>query len=267
MKRKPAFAGHFYPQIPDLLKKELQQFFDDEALKKEVKGIVVPHAGYRYSGIVTGNVFSRIKVPDTFVFIGPNHSGKGEAISIITEGAWETPLGDIDIDSELAEQIVEKSELFKKDTLAHEGEHAIEVQLPFVQYLSSECKFVPIALRSYNEVTCEEVGRAIASAVKKCSRNVIIAASTDMTHYEPAAIARQKDKLAIHDILRLDGEALIQTVHTNDISMCGVGATATMLFACKALGAKNAELVMYQTSGDVTGDDRDVVGYAGVLIQ
>ncbi len=267
MKRKPVVAGQFYPQVPDLLMRELKQLIDDDALKKEVKGIVVPHAGYMFSGIVAGSVFSKIEIPDTFVFIGPNHTGMGENVSIMTEGVWETPLGDIDIDSELAEQIVKESELFKKDALAHEREHSIEVQLPFVQYLSRDCRFVPIVLRSYNEMTCEEAGNAIASAVKKYPKKVVIAASTDMTHYEPAATAKQKDKLAIRDILRLDGEALIQTVHVNDISMCGVGPTATMLFACKALGAKDAELVMYQTSGDVIGDDRDVVGYAGVLIQ
>jgi AmmeMemoRadiSam system protein B len=271
MNRHPAVAGHFYPGSRDALREQVKGFIVPAARKAKALGVMVPHAGLIYSGAVAGAVYSGIELPDTFVLIGPNHTGLGAPVSIMTSGTWETPLGAVGIDTELATTIQSKSRRFQEDPLAHLREHSLEVQLPFIQYLKEHFTIVPIQLLDTRLATCQEVGRAIAEAIrewqdKAAGRRALVVASSDMSHYEPADTARAKDEKAIERILHLDPAGLHHTVMDSGITMCGYGPAAAMLFACKELGATGAELVKYTNSGDVSGDFDQVVGYAGVVV-
>ena len=267
MVREPVVAGQFYPGHPDRLRQMIERLTDSRALKEDVIGVLMPHAGYEYSGAVAGATISRVRFKDTFIIMGPSHTGMGQPFSIMTEGAWRTPLGDIKIDSELGKEILKLSGFLKEDNLAHLQEHAIEVQLPFLQYFKPDIKIVPITLASADVSVYREIGLAIASAVKELKRDVVLIASGDMTHYEPQKSAEKKDREGIAAILELDEEKLLKRVNELNISMCAYAPAATMIAAAKNLGAVEAELVRYQTSGDTTGDYSAVVGYAGIIIR
>jgi len=266
MIRSPVVSGQFYPESPSQLKSMIEGFVDKEAVKEEVIGLVSPHAGYIYSGPVAGAVISRIKFNDTFIIMGPNHTGRGKPLSIMTEGVWKTPLGEVEIDSELGKQILATSKHLEEDYAAHQYEHSIEVQLPFLQYFKKDIRLVPIILSYYPGATYKEIGKEIAKAVKELNKKVVIIASSDMTHYEPQKSAQKKDSQAIEAILDLNEDELLKRVDELNISMCGYGPTVSLLSAAKELGATGAELVRYQTSGDTTGDYSAVVGYAGIII-
>jgi predicted class III extradiol MEMO1 family dioxygenase len=288
MLRRAAVAGHFYQGTSDALKNEVEGYLIPDADKVRAFGILSPHAGLMYSGAVAGAVYSSIELPETFVLIGPNHTGLGEAVSLMAHGHWETPLGRVAIDESLAASIISKSPRIHEDTLAHLREHSLEVQLPFIQYFKKESKIVPIQMLDTRLETCIEVGRAVGEAIRERSqksevrsqnassetirnpqseiRNVLIVASSDMSHYEPAEIARKKDQLAIGHILSLDPEGLYRTIKANHITMCGYGPAVAMLVACKLLGATRAKLIKYANSGEVSGDYDQVVGYAGVVV-
>lgn len=287
MHRHAAVAGQFYKGSPEALGKQVREFIIPGVVKTKALGIVSPHAGLIYSGSVAGAVYSRIELPETFVLIGPNHTGLGAPVSLMDRGQWETPLGLIEIDEALAASILSQSSRISEDSLAHLREHSLEVQLPFIQYFKKEFKFVPIQMLDTRLETCKEVGRAIGEAIAECgSRNaegkvedasgirnqkseiqkVLIIASSDMTHYEQAAVAREKDFRAIQKILDLDPEGLYRTVKQYGITMCGYGPVVAMLFACKLLNASKAELIKYTNSGDVSGDYEQVVGYAGIVV-
>jgi len=266
MIRHPVVAGQFYPGSPSSLEAQIRSFIDEKAPREEVLGLVSPHAGYMYSGPVAGAVISRIKFKDTFVIMGPNHTGLGQPFSIMVEGAWATPLGEVEIDSELGRRILESSPHLKQDHIAHLEEHSIEVQLPFLQYFKRDIKIVPIVLAHAIGTTYKEIGKGIARAIKDSGREAVIMASSDMTHYEPQESAHRKDNQAIEAILELNEDELLRRVEDFHITMCGYAPTVALLSACKELGARRAELVRYQTSGDVTGDYRSVVGYAGIII-
>ena len=266
MIRQPVVAGQFYPGSASQLEAMIETLVDEKAEKQDVIGLVSPHAGYIYSGPVAGAVISRIKFKDTFIIIGPNHSGMGKPLSIMTRGKWKTPLGEVEIDSELGKQILATSSHLQEDDIAHQYEHSIEVQIPFLQYFKSDFRIVPIILGYAGGDTYKEIGRAIAKAVRELNREVVIIASSDMTHYEPQESAQKKDTQAINAILALDEDELLRRVDELNISMCGYAPTASLISAAKELGAKSAELVKYQTSGDTTGDYSAVVGYAGIII-
>jgi len=267
MVRNPVVAGQFYPAPASQLKEMIRGMVDEKAEKEEVIGLISPHAGYIYSGAVAGATISRIKFKDTFIIIGPNHTGRGKPLSIMTEGVWKTPLGDVEIDSELAKQILATSTHLEEDHLAHQHEHSIEVQLPFLQYFKPDIRLVPIVFSYYSDTTYKEIGREIAQAVKDLNREVVIIASSDMTHYEPQEVAQEKDAQAIEAILDLDEDELLKRVEELNISMCGYAPAVSLISAAKELGAVRAELVKYQTSGDTTGDYSAVVGYAGIIIK
>ena len=267
MIRNPVVAGQFYPESPSGLREMIREMIDDKAVKEEVIGLVSPHAGYIYSGPVAGATISRVKLKDTFIIMGPNHTGLGKPFSIITEGTWRTPLGDVEIDSELAKQILAPSSYLKEDYAAHQYEHSIEVQLPFLQYFKKDIRLVPIVLSYADGVTYKEIGRELARAIEGLNKEVVIIASSDMTHYEPQELAQKKDNQAIEAILDLDEDELLKRVEELNISMCGCAPVASLISAAKELGAKGAELVRYQTSGDITGDYTSVVGYAGIVIK
>jgi len=272
MIRHPAVAGYFYKGSPETLKQQVQEFILPDAAKTKALGILAPHAGLVYSGPVAGAVYSNIELQDTFVLIGPNHTGLGERVSIMTKGSWETPLGTCEIEESLANSILSKSSVIREDSLAHLREHSLEVQLPFIQYFKENSKIVPIQMLDTRFDTCLTLGRAVAEAVEehdrksKIDRGTLIVASSDMSHYERASDAKEKDLKAINQILRLDPQGLYNTVKEYGITMCGYGPAIAMLTACKILGATKAVLVKYANSGDVSGDYNQVVGYAGVVI-
>lgn len=267
MKRQPAVAGQFYPSSPSRLSEQVRGYVNENAVKEKAIGIVSPHAGLMYSGAAAGAVFSKITFPRTFVLIGPNHTGFGSAVSIMLSGQWEMPTGELSINEELARRIREKADIIEADTMAHSMEHSLEVQLPFILYYSSDVKIVPIVLMSDSLETCRLIGEAIADAITELKNSVTIVASSDMSHYVTDSVARDKDKKAIDRVLALDPEGLYNTVKKEGISMCGFMPVTTMLFAALKLGAKQAELVKYMTSGEVSGDYNYVVGYAGMIVK
>lgn len=267
MKRIPAVAGQFYYASSEMLKAQVESYIEKGITKEKVIAILSPHAGFMYSGAVAGAVYSRIEFPDTFIIIGPNHTGLGKPISIMSSGEWEMPNGVVGIDESLSEKIMNASGEIVEDSNAHLREHSLEVQIPFMQFFSKEFKIVPIAMMTTDLEDCLEVGRAVASAVNSTPYPVVIVASSDMTHYEPDSEARKKDRRALDRILALDPEGLHRTILKERISMCGFSPAVAMLKASTILGAKSADLVKYMTSGDVSGDYFHVVGYAGVLIK
>ncbi|MFC1897147.1 AmmeMemoRadiSam system protein B [Chloroflexota bacterium] len=267
MIRNPVVSGQFYPESPSQLKTMIKGMVDEKTVKEEVIGLVLPHAGYIYSGPVAGAAISRIKFKDTFIIMGPNHTGRGEPLSVMTQGSWKTPFGKVEIDSELCKQILATSSHLEEDYIAHQHEHSIEVQLPFLQYFKKDIKLVPIILAYSSGATYKEIGRELAKAIKDLNREVIIIASSDMNHYEPQESAQSKDNKAIEAILDLDEDELLKRVDELNISMCGYAPAVSLISAAKELGIAGAELVKYQTSGDTTGDYTSVVGYAGIIIK
>jgi len=272
MIRQPAVAGRFYPGNPDELKQQVESFLappevSGPAGKVPARGCVVPHAGYMYSGHVAGRVYGRLQLPARFIILCPRHYPQGEALAILSEGAWKTPLGEAQIDSALAMELKRACALLREDPVAHRAEHSLEVQLPFLQRLVGDFRFVPIALGPLRFETFDQLGRAIAETLAAHTDRILIVASSDMNHYESDEITRKKDRKAIDKILALDPRGLYDTIHREDISMCGYGPAVTMLTAVKQLGPPwRAELVCYATSGDVTGDRGEVVGYAGIVV-
>jgi AmmeMemoRadiSam system protein B len=266
--RKPVVAGQFYPSSPKQLKNQIESFIDQKARKTDVIACVLPHAGYIYSGLVVGQTVSRINIKDKIILIGPNHTGYGRAFSIMTKGIWQTPLGEINIDSNLAKRILNQSKYLEDDNIAHLYEHSLEVELPFLQYFKDNFEIVPILLLNDDIAALKVIGKEIAQAITDLNlgNSTIILASSDMTHYETQLQAQKKDQEAIQAILELNEDTLFERIQRMNISMCGYAPTITMLVAAKLLGAKNAQLIKYQTSGDTSGDFTSVVGYAGITI-
>jgi AmmeMemoRadiSam system protein B len=267
VKRKPAVAGYFYPQQEESLRAVLSRMTVPAVEKKKAISVIVPHAGIEYSGPVAGAVFSSIQLPELFVILGPSHRHIRSRFAMMKEGFWQTPLGEIPVDSDLANAIGTNFDLISDDKDAHEHEHSLEMQLPFIQYLKDDFSIVPISIAyqtSYEEL--EELGYAISKAVQGRSEDVLIVASTDMSHYVSQKEAEIKDSLAIEEIKRLDAQGLYNVVSHENISMCGYQPTASTIVASKDLGATRAELVKYQTSGEVTKNFQEVVGYAGIRI-
>ncbi len=264
--RHPAVAGQFYPGRADALSREVDQFTRVDGEKIRALGCIVPHAGYMYSGHVAGAVYARLELPRRFVIMCPNHTGLGEPLAIMSTGSWLTPLGEANVDAELAAVLKRNFNLLSEDSDAHLREHALEVQLPFLQKLQPGFTFVPIAVGTSRFDVLESLGHVIANAVDQTGDPVLIVASSDMNHYESDEVTRIKDRRAIDRVLALDARALYEVVTTQQISMCGFGPAVAMLTAAKLRGATKAELIKYATSGDISGDRNMVVGYAGVAV-
>jgi hypothetical protein len=267
MTRKPFVAGQFYPGRSRELREMLLRMSEPEAVKERAIAVVSPHAGYIYSGAVAGAVLSSVTIPDAVIILGPGHSSIRPVFAVQDEGAWETPLGEVPIETKLAGALLEACPSCRSDAKAHEKEHSLEVQVPFLQHFNPRVSIVPVCVShvaSYEDLN--GLGRAVADAVRRFSRAVLIVASTDMSHYVSRSEAKIKDGMAIDRILALDPEGLFRTVIREDISMCGFQPVTAALVAALQLGAVKSELVRYATSGDVTGDDRGVVGYAGLKI-
>jgi len=264
--RRPAVAGLFYPDRPDQIEADLSRLIEDVESKANPKALVVPHAGWMYSGKVAGKVYGRVRPPRLAVLLGPNHTGLGPWGSIMTRGRWALPGGEVPIAQELARAILTASRVLEEDELAHAREHALEVQLPFLRRICPDIAFVPITLMQTDLAFCEEVGRAVATAVKAWPEPVLLLSSTDLNHYESQAVSNTKDRLAIDAILTLEPDRLQRTVRDYEISMCGIAPTTALLSAVHEAGGGSAELVRYETSGDVSGDYDRVVGYCGIII-
>ncbi|MDI1471277.1 MAG: AmmeMemoRadiSam system protein B [Thermodesulfovibrio sp.] len=265
--RKPAVAGYFYPANPTELLYELEEYMSTSG-NLNAYGAICPHAGYVYSGHVAGAVYTKIKPKEIYILLGPNHTGYGSDISIMTEGEWEIPLGKIKIHTELAKKIVENNDYAKEDIQAHIYEHSIEVQLPFIYKTNPDAKIIPIAIKMVNLKSCISLAKTIFESIQdlKLNEKVILISSTDMSHYLPDDLARKVDALAIEKIKNFDPEGLYNTVLENKISMCGFLPTVTMLYATKLLGAKEVQIVKYATSAEVSRDYDRVVGYLGALV-
>jgi hypothetical protein len=267
LKRSPAVAGQFYNGNSSKLHQQVENYIDKSARREKVIAVVSPHAGLVYSGSVAGAVYSSIDFPETFILIGPNHTGLGAPVSLMASGEWEIPSGVFRIDEKISYKICMCVPIVTKDTKAHMFEHSLEVQLPFIAYFSKEVKIVPIVILSATVQECKEIGEGIARAVKDIGSSVVIVASSDMSHYVHDDIARRKDGKAIDRILSLDPEGLFEIVGKERISMCGYIPVTTMLYAAEALGAQSARLVKYATSAEVSGDYEHVVGYAGIVLR
>ena len=276
--RTPAVAGRFYPGRAEELLREVREFTSTGKIPVETGriaaiGCVAPHAGYIYSGGVAGAVYSRVKIPERCVILCPNHTGKGRPLAIMANTTWQTPLGEVAADADMGARLLRRFPALQEDSAAHRAEHAIEVQLPFLQALRPELKIVPIAVGTSDFDVLRGLGEALADVIadryeeEDQHERVLIIASSDMNHYESDAITRVKDHKAIERVLAMDARGLWEVVMNEDISMCGFGPTVVMLTAAKLLGATSATLVKYSTSGDVSGDYEAVVGYAGMIVE
>ncbi len=267
MIRPPVVAGQFYPARREALEAELRDYTEPGLEKEKAIGILCPHAGFMYSGAVAGAVYSRIEIPRQVVLIGPNHTGYGPAFSIMAEGEWPVPNAKFEIDVLLADRIASEIPLLERDQSAHMFEHSLEVQLPFIAWFSQDVKIVPIVIMNAKLGELEEAGKGLARAIKSSVKGVLMVASSDMSHYIPDGLAREKDGLAIERILALDPDGLYSVIHAERITMCGYMPAVMMLFAARELGAREARLVKYATSAEVSGDFLQVVGYAGIIIK
>jgi AmmeMemoRadiSam system protein B len=267
MSRKPYVAGQFYPSGRERLRETIAALVDPEAVAQKAIALVSPHAGYVYSGLVAGAVFSSAKIPETCVILGPSHRGLDTLFAIQVRGRWATPLGESPVDEALASRILAKSALIAEDERAHLAEHSLEVELPFIQYFRPDAAFVPIVVSAEARFEdLETLGHALAEAVRQDGREALIVASTDMSHYVSQKTAEKKDMAAIRKVLDLDPAGLFELVLSERISMCGFQPTTAALVAALGLGASKAELIRYQTSGDASGDYAQVVGYAGIRV-
>jgi len=278
--RRPTQAGAFYEGDAEALKTQIENCFLQElgprkhpkvnkAGPRKIIGLVCPHAGYMFSGAVAAKAYYELAQdgkPDTAVILGPNHTGYGSALALMNEGVWRTPLGDVEIDSATANQIVHETRLVDVDDVAHRFEHSIEVQLPFLQYLyGSEFKFVPVCFQMQDLDSAVEVGKALVEVL--ANKNAVVIASSDMTHYEPQGNAAAKDLAALKAVEEMDEKRFYSIIETQNVTACGYGPIAAVITAAKGLGAKEAKLLCYKSSGDVTGDYSSVVGYAAVCFK
>lgn len=266
--RTPAVAGRFYPGRAEALRHEVENFMAGaEPRPVTALGCVAPHAGYMYSGHVAGAVYAHLEIPDHVIILCPNHTGMGSPLAVMTREAWQTPLGTVAADATLGAALLERFRSLQEDSAAHRAEHAIEVQLPFLQVRKPSLSFVPIAVGTSDFDKLQQLGEAIADVISRQEERVLVVASSDMNHYESDALTRIKDHKAIARVLARDPRGLWEVVTREDISMCGFGPTVAMLTAANRLGATSATLVKYATSGDISGDRNMVVGYAGMIIQ
>lgn len=286
--RQPAVAGQFYRGSRSALTEQIEACFRDEhgpgtvpnqpepdadpepnrdADPASVLGLVVPHAGYPYSGPIAAHAYdhlARAGGTDTAVILGPNHRGTGAEIALSPHDAWETPLGTIPIDDRLGEAIRGRVEAARIDGHAHAAEHSLEVQVPFLQYLEAASRIVPITLATRDPGTVGSVGKAIAAAIEATEQDAVVIASTDLTHYEPPEAARIADEPVLDLIGDREPDGLLDHVQRTAHTMCGPGATAAMLEATERLGAHSAAVYTYATSAETADTGGRTVGYTAV---
>ena len=278
MIRKPAVAGTFYEGTRESLKKRIEWCFKHKmgpgvipnkiGNKRSIKGVLAPHAGYAASGPVAAHTYYKLVedgFPETFVILCPNHYGIGSGVSAMTSGEWETPLGNVEIDQEFAQQLIQNSDIIDSESSAHLREHSCEIQIPFLQYFKEDFKIVPVSMWMQDVETSHDIGIAIKETVETLGRDTVVIASSDFTHYEPQKAAYTKDRQVLDAIAQLDEKLMVKRVFELNVTMCGPGPVAATIVASKGLGAQNSEIIKYGTSGDVIGDKREVVGYASAI--
>ena len=279
--RRPHFASQFYEGDAEALRAQISSCFlhqlgpkklpqiNFDFHQRNIVGLICPHAGYMYSGPVAASAFYNLAIdgkPDTVVLLGPNHTGYGSALALMREGVWRTPLGDVEIDSELADKILKETSLIDDDELAHRYEHSIEVQLPFLQFLyGDKFKIVPICFQLQDYDSAMEVGMALTESL--AATNSVVIASSDMTHYESAKTASTKDHVALKAVADMDAKRFYETVETQNITACGFIPITSLITYANGVGVKEAKLSSYHNSGDITGDHARVVGYAAVTFK
>jgi AmmeMemoRadiSam system protein B len=263
----PAVAGRFYPADPEELSREVARLLGGtEARPVRAHGVVAPHAGYVYSGALAGQVYRGVDVPERVVILAPNHTGRGARIAVAASGSFRMPGRDVPVDAELAAALLAEADGAVADWEAHRFEHAVEVHLPFLAARQPALRIVPVVLGGLGEAEVIAFGRALHRAASRAGGDVLVVASSDMSHYLPDAETREIDRVALEPLLALDPARLYRTVVDNDISMCGYLPATAMLAYARDAGATSAQLVGYATSGDAFGDRDRVVGYAGVVV-
>ena len=279
--RRPHVASQFYEGDAEALRAQISSCFlhqlgpkklpqiNFDIRPRSIMGLICPHAGYIYSGPVAASAFYELAVdgkPDTVVLLGPNHTGYGSALALMREGVWRTPFGDVEIDSGLADKILHETSLLDVDELAHRYEHSIEVQLPFLQFLyGNNFKIVPICFRLQDYASAVEVGLALTEAL--VATNTVVIASSDMTHYESAKVASAKDHAALKAVIEMESKHFYEVVETQNITACGFMPITSLITYANGVGVKEAKLLSYHNSGDITGDHTSVVGYAAVTFK
>jgi len=234
--------------------------------KRKVRGIVVPHAGYNFSGSIAGKVYSSIECPDVFLLIGPKHSMDSDGL-FLSQTSWATPLGEVMPDRDLGESLLHHCEFIHLNERAHANEHSLEVQVPFIKYVCPKAKILPIVVSTTSEGILSSTGKCIASVLKGYNKSVVLVMSSDLNHHEPQEITIEKDKKVIDKLISLDPRGLLKTVYEEDVSMCGAWSCFLGLAILKELGVNKAELLEHRTSGDVNKDYTQVVGYTGILYE
>jgi MEMO1 family protein len=278
--RRPNVASQFYEGNAEALRAQIKGCFlhkigpqklprvNSQIHPRNIVGLICPHAGYMYSGPVAASAYFELAQdgkPDTVVLLGPNHTGYGTALSVMTEGIWQTPLGNVEVDTELAKAIMQETSIIDIDEMAHRYEHSIEVQLPFLQFLyGNNFKIVPICFLMQDYESAVEVGRALEEALD--ATNAVVIASSDMTHYEQAKKAAEKDQAALKAIIDMDAKLFFETIKAKNITACGYGPITSLITYANGVCAK-AKLLNYHNSGDITGDHSSVVGYAAVTFR
>lgn len=263
--RLPAVAGRFYPSDAAALDREVRGYLVADPPPAPAVAVIGPHAGYAYSGSTAGATYSRVVVPRTAVVLCPNHTGMGATRALGSSGAWRLPGGDIEVDAALAERLRGAAHL-EDDPLAHRLEHSAEVHLPFLRARNPNVRIVPICLGYLGARACVRLGEEIAQVIRSERDDVLLVASTDMSHNVSADEARRLDAPALARIEALDAEGLCEVVETTRVSMCGCVPTAVVVAAARALGARRATLVRYTHSGEVSGETDRVVAYAGFVV-
>lgn len=266
MIRQPAVAGRFYPATEHLLRQELGLLITETGCKKKVIGVLSPHAGYIYSGKTAGKLFSAIEIPRTVLMLGPNHHGVGSLAALAPEDYWLTPLGAVPVEKRLSNLIIGEICQVQYDPLPHRNEHSLEVQLPFLQYLRPDLNIVPLSLGFGDYAGCQLLAEGLTAAVRQFGEDLLILASSDMSHYETAEAASTKDAMALEHLLAFDPQGMLEICRSKRITMCGVVPAAIMLMVASRLGAVHAELLEYTDSGKASGDYQQVVGYAAATV-
>ncbi len=265
--RRAAVAGYFYPDNPEELRQTLRHLTPRREPPRQAKGVIVPHASWQFSGLVAGETFGHLMIPRRCIVLGPNHAGVGNAWSLMAEGSYQTPLGEVPIDEPIAQALLAACPILVADHLAHHGEHSIEVALPFLQWLGpDDLTMAPIVIGSEVWEECDQVARALASVIRQTQDPILLIASSDFTHYEPHAVTSQKDAHIIEAIQSLDDRRFLECVRAVQASPCGVGPIACLLGAMRQLEAQHAQLIRYATSADAGGDPQSAVGYAGIIV-
>jgi len=265
--RQPAVADRFYPGSKQSLKNELSRLFPHEEVKEKIdaRAVMVPHAGYVFSGALAARTLAMVHITETVVILGPNHHGYGSPVSL-SGIDWAMPNGRVHIDKDFEQALLTDSELIQLDESAHVYEHSLEVQVPFLHALHPDCKIVPLVLGHLSYAHCRTLAKSLADTIRKTGKKVLLVASTDMSHYETRENAEHKDSMALACIAEMNPEKLYQTVHQHGITMCGVIPVVVSLLAAIQGGATQSKLIGYTDSGYVTHDTKQVVGYAGYVI-